>query len=77
MVLPEAVPIFQDPPVYNFCNRTTPGPMSGQAAARFYDERRGNDAGQDVTEACLAVSVRVSSTAVPFLPKSDAIDKSG
>lgn len=26
----------------------------------------GNDAGQDVTEACLAVSVRVSSTAVPF-----------
>lgn len=30
----------QDLPVYNFCNRTTPGPMPGQAAARFLDERR-------------------------------------
>lgn len=33
-------PDSQDLPVYNFCNRTTPGPMPGQAAARFLDERR-------------------------------------
>jgi hypothetical protein len=38
---PRRYPDSQDPPVYSFCNRTAPGPMPGQAAARFYDQRRG------------------------------------
>lgn len=38
---------------------------------------QGNDAGQDVTEACLAVSVRVSSTAVPFPPQKRRHQREG